>query len=71
MNRFNLVLLAIAASVVASFAASPPAVAQPAATKQMQDAQRKAEQKAREARKKSERQAGSHKRENEKPASAP
>ncbi|SIT35718.1 conserved exported hypothetical protein [Paraburkholderia piptadeniae] len=77
MNRFDLAVLAVAAGATVSFAilitAAPVAVAQPAATKQMQDAQRKAEQKAREARKQAEQQqAEPQKQEKDnKPASAP
>ncbi|CAG4894895.1 hypothetical protein R70241_01896 [Paraburkholderia saeva] len=53
MNRRCPVSLAIAVSLVVSYAYEPSAVAQTGApgTKQMQDAQRKAEQKARGAQK--------------------
>jgi hypothetical protein len=79
MKKLDRVWVAVTACLSVWFASAPLAVAQPAATKQMQDTQRKAQQKARESKKKSDQQAQSqaqaqsqsHKQGNEKPASAP
>jgi hypothetical protein len=71
MNQLDRVWVAVTACLVVWFASAPLAIAQPAATKQMQDTQRKAQQKARDSKKKSDQQAQSHKQGNEKPASAP
>ena len=72
MIKLDLALLAVAACLFVSLALPCEASAQPAAMKQMQDAQRKAEQKARDAKKKDDQQAEAQKSDSAaKPASAP
>ncbi|MBP0596093.1 hypothetical protein J8I87_42110 [Paraburkholderia sp. LEh10] len=73
MIKRVLALSAFTAGLFVSFALPQQAVAQPAATKAMQDAQRKAEQKVRETKKKDRDQARApaQKQESDKSASAP